>query len=167
MAVLVMQMMGNTYDKVWEDRLLFFELERVRNGEEKHGFVVYALLFSYAVIFLMLNSCRLKQLYLSKRLSTMTCMTRSTGAHGSTCLKGIPLSKAFNFTACEGTRDHSVYTVSDIEESHKDLANACQHRSTTVEHFSAVYCSIALGNVHCVLCSIEIRSASGEFIRRV
>lgn len=24
-------MMGNTYDKIWEDRLLFFELERVRS----------------------------------------------------------------------------------------------------------------------------------------
>lgn len=23
-------MLGNTYDKIWEDRLLFFELERVR-----------------------------------------------------------------------------------------------------------------------------------------
>lgn len=24
-------MLGNTYDKIWEDRLLFFELERVRS----------------------------------------------------------------------------------------------------------------------------------------
>jgi hypothetical protein len=32
--VLSTQMMGNTYDKVWEDRLLFFELERVRNAAD-------------------------------------------------------------------------------------------------------------------------------------
>jgi hypothetical protein len=27
-------MLGNTYDKIWEDRLLFFALERV--GEKRH-----------------------------------------------------------------------------------------------------------------------------------
>lgn len=64
-------------------------------------------------------------------------------------------------------RNLSVHTVSDIQKTHKNLAYACQHRCASVEHFSAVYCDIALGNVHCTLGGVEVGASSGEIVSRV